>query len=109
MALGTCVVIKVMRACNLDATRSEFAVNKIIGNDRNLTVAKWQINQLANQVLVTRIFRMYSECAVRHHGLGPRGSDGHAALFHAVNELWAIGKGIANVVHLPVALGAFDL
>ena len=47
VALCTSVVIEIVGAGDLDATRAEFAVHKIIGNDGDLAVAQRQVHHLA--------------------------------------------------------------
>ena len=109
MALGAGVVVEVMCARDLDATRAKGGVYEVIGNDGNLAVAQWQIHHLTHQMFVAFVFRVNRERTVGHHGLGPGRGNRHAFLLDAVNQLLAVRERVQDVVHLAFRLGTLDL
>ena len=101
------VVVEVVRASDLDAAGAEFGVDEIVGDDGDVAVAQRQLDQLADQVLVARVFRMHAERAVGQHGLGARGGDGQAAQRDALavlvgDGLRAVDEGVEDVPHVAV-------
>ncbi len=104
---GTCVVIGIVGARDFDATGAKFTIDKVVGNDGNLTIAQRQVNFFTHQMFVAIVFWVDSQRAVGHHGFGACGGNGHAFLHHAVNQLRAIGKRIQDVVHLAIGFGVF--
>ena len=87
VALRAGVVVEVVRAGDLDATRAKGAVHKVVGNDRNFPVAQGQIDHFPQQMDIAFVLRMHRQCTVGHHGLRPGGSNRHALLQHAVDPL----------------------
>ena len=87
VALRAGIVVEVVRAGDLDATRAKGAVHKVVGNDGNFAVAQRQVHHLAEQVDVALVLRVHSQRAVGHHGLRPCGGNRHAFLQHAINQL----------------------
>ena len=106
VTLRTGVVVEVVGAGDLHATRAKFAVHEVIGNDGDLPIAQRQIDHFSYKVFVAFIFGMHSQGTIGHHGFRAGGGDRHAFLRDAVNQLRAIGKRIADVVHLAFRFGA---
>ena len=46
-----------------------------IGDDRDLAVGQGQVDVLADQVFVARVFGVHGHGGVAQHGLGPGGGD----------------------------------
>ena len=109
VALGAGVVVKVVGAGNFDAARAEGAVNEVVRNDRNFSIAQRQVDHLSNQMAVAIVFGMHRQCTVRQHRLRPRGSNRHALLQRAINRLRTVRERVADVMHFAVGFGAFDL
>ena len=109
MPLGAGIVVKVVGAGDLDATRAKGAVYKVVGNDGDLAVAQGQVHHFSDQVFVAVVFRVHRQRTVCHHRLWPGGRNRHALAEHAVHQLRAIGKRVQDVVHLALSLGAFHL
>ena len=105
---GACIVVEVVSACDFDATRSEFAIDKIVSDDGNGAIAQGQLDPLTHQMFVAIVFGMNRQCTVGHHGFGTRGGNGHATLQLAIDHLWAVHERVANVVHATVGFDVFD-
>ena len=67
------------------------------------------MHPFAYQMLVAVVFGMNAQGAISHHGFRTRGGNGHAVLRHAIDQLRAIYKGVANVVHLAFGFGGLHL
>ena len=78
MTLRAGVIVEVVCAGNFYAARSKLRIHKVIGNDGNLAVTQRQIYHFSDEMLVTRIFRVYAERSVCEHGFRARGGDGHS-------------------------------
>ena len=57
-------VVRVMCRCDLNAACSEFFVNVLICDNRDLTVSQRQFQHLADQILVSLILRVYCYCGI---------------------------------------------
>ena len=103
-----------MCAGNFDATRSEGLVDKIIGNDRDLTVTQGQVNHLADQMLVADIFRVHAQGAIGQHGFRACGGNGHAgndfcrAVFVG-NGFRTVHEGVADVPEVAISFNGLNL
>ena len=75
MAASNLEVIGVMCRCNLNAACSEFLVNILIGNNRDLSVCKRKFQHLAYKVLISLILRVYSNCCIAEKCLRTCGCD----------------------------------
>ena len=109
MALRAGVVVEVVCAGDLDATRAKGAVDKVVGDDGNLAVAQGQIHHLAQQIDVALVLRVHGQRAVGHHGLGAGGGNRHAFLQHAIDQLRPVREGVQDVVHLALRLRGLHL
>ena len=103
------VVVKVMRAGDLDAAGAEIAIHKIICDDRDFAITQWQVHHLADEMFVALVLRMNSQRAVGEHRLWASGGDVHADHRFAVCiELRAVRKRVQDVPHETVALDRFN-
>ena len=57
-------VVRVMSRGNLHAAGTEFLIHILIRNHRNLAIGKWQLQHLANQILITFILRINCYCRI---------------------------------------------
>jgi hypothetical protein len=104
------VVVEVVGAGDLDAARAEVLVDVGVGDDWDPAVAKRQVDELADEVLVALVVGMHRERAVGEHGLGPGGGDVHALHRHTVQVgLRAIAERVEDVPHRPGPLLVLDL
>ena len=51
------VIVEIMRRSDFHATGSEFLVDVLVGDDRDFTIGQRQFDRLADQSLVTFVFR----------------------------------------------------
>ena len=64
MTASNLEVVRVMSRCDLYTSCSEFLVYIFISDHRNLSVCKRKLQHLANKILVTLIFRVYSNSSI---------------------------------------------
>ena len=64
MTLTNFKVVRVMCRCDLNCTCTEFDINIIVSDNRDLTANKRQNEHLADNVLVTLVFRVNSNCSI---------------------------------------------
>ena len=64
-----------MRRRDLHAAGAEFAVDVVVGDDRNFAIAQRQHHGLADQMLVALVLRMYGHGGVAEHGFRARCRD----------------------------------
>ena len=75
MTASNLKVVRIMCRCDLYTAGSEFFVNILISNYRDLSVCKRQLQHLANQILVSLIFRIYCNCSITQKCLRTCGCD----------------------------------
>ena len=69
VSLSTLPVVRVMSRSDLNHTGSELDSYEAVGNDRNLTVCKRELEHLAHKALVTLVIRVDCNSLVSEHGL----------------------------------------
>ena len=113
MALAHRVVVEVMRGRDLDHAGAEIAVHVIVGDHRDAAAGERQLDELAVQREVARIFRMHHRRGIAEHGFRAGGGDdqvvaGFAQGLDAVGIDFhvfvrhAIGQRIADRPHVAV-------
>jgi len=98
-------VVRVVRRSDLHRPRPEFAVDKLVGNDRNLAVHQRQAQYLPGQRPVPLIVGMNGDGRIAQKGFRPRG--GHDDVFispGSLGVLGSLGQRIADVPQLSPAL-----
>ena len=75
MTASNLKVVGVVCRCNLNAACSEFLVNILIGNNRDLSVCKRKFQHLAYKVFISLILRVYSNCCIAEKCLRTCGCD----------------------------------
>ena len=70
--LANLKVVGIMRRRNFHRAGSKLAVHHLVGNDGYLAVHQRQQRLLANQLLVSFVFRMHGHSRVAKHGFRPR-------------------------------------
>src|SRR3546814_4189421 len=83
-----------------------FAIDVIVGDDRDLAVRQRQQHGLADQMCVTLILGMNGNCRITEHRLRARGRDDDMMI--AVRSLRAVCERIAKMPELAVLLLADD-
>ena len=75
MALADLKVVRVVRGCDLDGSGTEFHIDILVGDDRDLLVDKRKDDHLPDQILVALIVRMDGDRRIAEHRLGTRCRD----------------------------------
>ena len=110
VTLAERVVVEVVRGRDLHAAGAEFAVDVVIGDDRNLAVAERQDHRLADQMPVALVLRVHGHGRVAEHGFRARGRDDDVVERAAfgIGPGCAVRERIAEVPELAVLLLAED-
>jgi len=66
------VVVGVVRRCDLHDPSSEFRIDKVVGDHRNLAADQRDGGGTADEIRVARIIRVHGERRIAEHRLGPR-------------------------------------
>ena len=80
-------VVRVVCRCDLNATCSEFFVNVLICDNRDLTVRQRQFQHLADQILVSLILRVYCHCGITEQCFRTCGCDFYESSFFAYDRI----------------------
>ena len=91
------IVVKVVRRSDFHAAGAFFHVGVFVANDRNTTVNQRQNDIFANQIFVTRIFRVNGYASIAQQGFRT-GSRNHQIIF-TVCGFRAVSQRIADVPH----------
>ena len=75
MTASNLKVVGVVCRCDLNAACSEFLVNILIGNNRDLSVCKRKLQHLSYKVFISFILRVYSNCCIAEKCLRTSGRD----------------------------------
>eukprot|EP00906_Rhabdomonas_costata_P016650 RCo023910 len=95
------MVIEIVRRSDLHTASAFFHVGMFVSHDRNTTAHQRQLDKLANQRFVTRIFRVHCHRSITQHGFRTRGR--YDQVIVAFSRLLAIRQRIAQMPHV-----AFD-
>src|SRR5690606_10566523 len=71
VTLADLVVVEVVRGGNLHAAGAELAVNVVIRDDGDAAVAQGQVDELADQCLITLVIGIDGHGGVAQQRLGP--------------------------------------
>ena len=93
-------VVEVVRRRDLDAARTEFAVDIFVGDDRNLAVGERELERLADERLVAFVFGVHGHGLVAEERFRTRGC--HHDAFGAV------GARVADFPEVAVGFLAFN-
>ena len=101
------IVVEIVRAGDLDAARAERAVDEVVGDDGDATVAQGQLDHLADQVAVADIVGMHGNRVVAQHRFRAGGCNRHAVdrRRHTLvvgDGLRAVGKWVADMPQVSV-------
>ena len=88
-------VVEVMPGRDFDRAGAECAIDRGVGDDRDLATRSAAGEHLADVRLVALVIRMHRDGGVAEHRLRPRRRDGHRA--------GAVGERIADVPEVPGA------
>ncbi|CAH0325853.1 hypothetical protein SRABI106_04543 [Rahnella aquatilis] len=99
------IVVKVMRRGDLHATRTFLHIGVFIGNNRNTTAYQRENDLFADQIAVTRIFRVNGNAGITEHGFRTRGGD-HQVIF-AFSGFRAVSQRITQVPHGTFGFAVF--
>ena len=64
MTLSNFDVVRVMSWCDLNAAGTKLLIYMLVCSNRDLTVGLWQLQHLSNNILVTVIIRIDSNCSI---------------------------------------------
>ena len=92
------MVIEIVRRGDLHTTGAFFHVSMFVSYDRNTTAHQRQFDKLANQRLVTRIFRIHRHCGITQHGFRTRGR--HDQVIFTFCSRLTIRQRIAQMPHV---------
>ena len=99
MANAHLIIIEIMCWRDLHATGTKFRIDVVIGDNRYDAICQWQIDRLANQVLVTLVIRVHRNRCITEHGLGSGCRNG---------QMRAVAAATKRVAYMPqVALFFF--
>ena len=99
------VVVKVVCRGDLHAAGAFFHVSVFIANDRNAAVDQRQNNEFADQIFITRIFRVNGYAGITQYGFRTSGSDDQ--VIFTVCGFRAVSQRIADVPHGAFRLAVF--
>ncbi|ENZ84189.1 hypothetical protein D088_330002 [Salmonella enterica subsp. houtenae serovar 16:z4,z32:-- str. RKS3027] len=99
------IVVKVVRRSDFHAASAFFHVGVFIADNRNAAIHQRQDHKFANQVFITRIFRVYCHAGIAQQGFRTRRGD-HQIIF-TVGGFRAVGKRIADMPHRAFRLAVF--
>ncbi len=122
VALSNRIVIEIMRRGNLHAASAEGHIDVIVGNNRNDPSHQRQGNRLANQMLVTLIFRIHRHGGIAQHGFRAGGGHGqmpgtiaqrivempHRAIFFFADDLQIRHRRVQHRIPVDQALAAIN-
>ena len=94
-------VVEIVRRRDLHRAGAEFAIDVVVGNDRNLAPGQRQFQLLADQVCVAFVLRMHGHGDVAEHSLRARRRDDHAFA--------TVARGIADRPQRAVLFLIVDL
>ena len=116
-ALADFEVIEIMRRGDLHGARALVRVGILIRDDRYTAADNRQLDKLANQACIARVFRVHSHAGIAKHGFrAGRGDDDIVAplRFHGITvfilDRMHIGDAVRErVAQMPVMAGHFAL
>ncbi len=101
VAFAALIVVGVVGRGDLHHAGAELAVDKSVGDDRDVPTGQRKVQHLADNRLVALVIRMHGHRLVAEHGLRTGGCDGDRA--------GTIGVGIADMPHMAGHLAVLDL
>ncbi|MNY08397.1 hypothetical protein D3C86_1412500 [compost metagenome] len=60
-------IVRIMSRCDFNRAAAELFFYIVVCNNRNFTINDWEQQGLSDQVLITLIFRMNSNCRISQH------------------------------------------
>ena len=100
------IVVKVVRRGDLHTTGAFFHIGVFIAQNGNATTDQRQNDLFADQVFVTRIFRVHCHAGITKYGFRTGGGD-HQIIF-AFSSFRAVSQRITQVPHGSFGLAVFD-
>lgn len=73
-------VVGVVRGCDLHCAGTEFGVDVVVGDDRDLAAGDRVVERGADQVPVALVLGVHRDRGIAEHGLHPGGGDNHMRL-----------------------------
>ena len=95
VALAHGIVVEVVGRRDLHATGAFLRIGVMVGNDGDTAVHQRQHHVLANQVLITLVFRMHGHGRVTEHGFRP--GSGNDQVILAILGLRAVSQRVTQV------------
>jgi len=99
------IVVEVVRRGDFHAAGAFFHVGVFVAHNRNTAVYQRQHHEFANQIFITRIFRVNGHAGIAQQGFRTGGRD-HQVIF-TVSGFCAVGQRIADVPHGALGLAVF--
>ena len=99
------IVVKVVRRSDFHAAGAFFHVGVFVANDRNTTVNQRQNDIFANQIFVTRIFRVNGHAGIAQQGF--RTSSRNHQIIFTICGFRAVSQRIADVPHRTFRFAVF--
>ena len=115
VALAHFIVIEVMGRGDLHAAGTEFGVAVIVADNRNAPAHQRQLDELADQRLITLIFRVHRHSRITQHGF--RTGGGNDQIILAISGGRAVGQritqvpqrtGLVVVLHFQIGNGGME-
>ena len=102
MALSDLKVVRIMSRCDLDAACTEFHIDILVGDDRDLSACERQLEHLSDYVFISVIIRVYSDGCIAEQGFRAGRGNFHKPAF-------LTDYRIINVPEEAVLVDMFDL
>ncbi|CCK17248.1 hypothetical protein BN136_3258 [Cronobacter universalis NCTC 9529] len=99
------IVVEVVRRGDFHAASAFFHIGVFVADDRDAAVNQRQHDILADQIFITRIFRVYGNAGIAQQGFRAGGGD-HQVIF-AVGGFRAVRQRIADMPHRAFRLAVF--
>ena len=89
---------------DLNSTGTKLQVNIAVSNDRDLTVSQRQLQHFADQMPITRIFRIYRNGSIAQHRLRTGSGNSQIGISFTHNRITDIPQiaGIIFMFHLNI-------
>ena len=99
------IVVEVMRRGDFHAAGAFFHVGVFVAHNRNTAVHQRQHHEFADQIFITRIFRVNGHAGIAQQGFRTGGR--HHQVIFTVGGFCAVGQRIADVPHGAFRLAVF--
>ncbi len=86
VALADLEVVRVVGGGDFDCASTEFGVDVLVGDDRDVPASEWQLDLTADEVAVAVVVGMHGDGGVTEHGFSAGGGDHDRVLAVAVTD-----------------------